>query len=104
MTRVTLRVRYSSRTASGIPGQTLDLDDAAAQRLINSGRARLATDLPPVDGEDQEQEQEGKRKSGGGVRAVRSRTKAKEPTDRHTTAFYDPDETFNLFDPTYGRR
>ncbi|WP_430378440.1 hypothetical protein [Streptomyces sp. B1-3] len=103
MTRVTLRVRYSSRTASGIPGQTLDLDDAAAQRLINSGRARLATDLPPVDDEDQEQEQ-GKQKSGGGVRAVRSRAKAKESNDRHTTAFYDPDETFNLFDPTYGRR
>lgn len=104
MTRVTLRVRYSSRTASGIPGQTLDLDDAAAQRLITSGRARLATEFPPVDDEDQEQEQEGKQKTGGGVRAVRSRAKAKTPTDRHTTAFYDPDETFGLFNPKTGRR
>lgn len=104
MTRVTLRVHYSSRTAAGKPGQTLDLEDAAAQRLISAGRATLATELPPAADEDQEQEQEGKRKSGGGVRAVRSRTKAKEPTDPHTLSFYDPDRTNWSLDPSFGRR
>ena len=113
MTRVTLRVRYSSRTATGVPGQVLDLEDETAQDLISAGRATLATELPPVDDEGQEQEQgDGQEdkatpprgSKSGGVRSVRSRGKSGPATDEHTLRFYDPDRTADLFDPSFGRR
>ncbi|MFH9587919.1 hypothetical protein ACH4LS_22645 [Streptomyces luteogriseus] len=102
MTRVTLRVHYSSRTATGRPGQTVDLEDGAAQRLISAGRATLTTTLP-ADDEDQAPDPEPKRKASGAVRAVRTR-RGKQNDDEHTLHFYDPDRASPVFDPTRGRK
>ncbi|MDK1348015.1 hypothetical protein QNO09_32990 [Streptomyces sp. 378] len=106
MTRVRLRVPYLSRAARGVPGQVLELEDAAARRLVSAGRATLA-DAPPatdVDGQaDGQEDSEPKRtKRAGGATPVRSGRgrRAKPPAE---DPFYNPDVQPAVFDPLGGR-
>ncbi|MFI1951980.1 hypothetical protein ACH437_09010 [Streptomyces xinghaiensis] len=110
MTRVRLRAPYISRTARGVPGQVIELEDAAARRLVSAGRATLAdaplADAPSADVDDQadgQEESEPKRsKRAGGARTIRSkgRRTTKPPAEDQ---FFNPDVQPYEFDPTHGR-
>lgn len=106
MTRVRLRVPYISRAARGVPGQVLELEEAAAARLVSAGRATLV-DAAPAAVEDQADDQataEPKRtKRAGGATAIRSgrRQRATPPAE---DPFFNPDVAPDVFDPAQGRR
>lgn len=106
MTRVRLRVPYISRAADGVPGQVLDLEDTAAQRLVSAGRATLADASPaPADSQDTEDQaarEQPRTKRAGGATAVRSGRgrRAKAPAE---DPFFNPDVQPEVFDPTHGR-
>lgn len=107
MTRVRLRVPYISRAARGVPGQVLDLEDTAAQRLVSAGRATLADASPaPADSQDTEDQaaaEQPRTKRAGGATAIRSGRsgRAKAPAE---DSFLNPDLAPELFDPAQGRR
>ncbi|KUO19667.1 hypothetical protein [Streptomyces dysideae] len=103
MTRVKLRAPYISRAARGVPGQVLELEDAAARRLVSAGRATLADAPAAVDDEDQDASEPRRTKRAGGTTAIRSGRgrRAKAPTE---DAFYNPDIEPEVFDPAHGRR
>ncbi|MDK1346179.1 hypothetical protein QNO09_23285 [Streptomyces sp. 378] len=105
MTRVRLRVPYISRAARGVPGQVLELEDAAARRLVSAGRATLADALPAdVDdqGDGQEESEPKRTRRAGGARSVRSgRGRGTKPPAEE--AFLNPDIEPYEYDPTHGR-
>lgn len=93
---------YISRAARGVPGQVLELEDAAARRLVSAGRATLA-DARPANADDQDAGEPKRTKRAGGATAIRSGRgrRAKAPAE---DAFYNPDIGAQLLDPAHGRR
>ncbi|MFC4608803.1 hypothetical protein ACFO9E_13385 [Streptomyces maoxianensis] len=93
MTAVRLRVHYIGRGVRGTPGQVVELEDAAARRLIAAGRATRAGQDPTPTPEPTEPD--------SAVTSTKPRRRRGKASNEDV--FLNPDAGPQVLDPSNGR-